>query len=60
VIGELGADVADAAADVGPHVAAWQAEWQGLDRRVVPMLVLPDGYLSRGLGALARLADMAS
>ncbi len=25
---------------------------------MVPMLVLPDGYVSRGLGALKRLADM--
>jgi predicted DsbA family dithiol-disulfide isomerase len=40
-------------------VAAWREAWLGLERRVVPMLVLPDGYVSRGLGALARLADLA-
>lgn len=33
----------------------WQREWEGLERRIVPMMRLPDGTLSRGLGALARL-----
>jgi predicted DsbA family dithiol-disulfide isomerase len=37
----------------------WREEWMRLDRRLVPMLVLPDGYVSRGLGALARLADLS-
>jgi predicted DsbA family dithiol-disulfide isomerase len=50
----------DGDADGEGRRAAWQGEWEGLERRVVPMLVLPDGYVSRGLGALARLADLAS
>jgi 2-hydroxychromene-2-carboxylate isomerase len=37
-------------------VDEWRSAWLGLDRRLVPMLVLPDGTVSRGLGALARLA----
>ena len=45
----------------GAQVAArWREEWLGLGRTVVPMLVLPDGYVSRGLGALARLAALAT
>ena len=40
--------------------ADWQAQWSAFDRRLVPMLVLPDGYVSRGLGALERLADLAA
>lgn len=36
---------------------AWQTQWRDLGRPVVPMMVLPDGYVSRGLGALARLID---
>ncbi len=40
-----------------PHVAArWREEWLALPRAIVPILVMPDGYLSRGLGALDRLA----
>jgi len=35
----------------------WRSEWLGFDRPVVPMLVLPSGTVSRGLGALKRLAD---
>ncbi len=38
--------------------AGWQREWDGFEKKVVPMLVLPDGYVSRGLGGLKRLADM--
>lgn len=33
----------------------WQHEWEGFERRIVPMMQLPDGKLSRGLGTLARL-----
>jgi 2-hydroxychromene-2-carboxylate isomerase len=36
---------------------AWQQEWQGIERAIVPMLVLADSSISRGLGALRRLAD---
>jgi predicted DsbA family dithiol-disulfide isomerase len=46
-------------ADAERRVEGWRSEWLRLERRVVPMLVLPDGYVSRGLGALARLADLA-
>lgn len=35
--------------------AQWQREWQSFDRRIVPMMQLPDGKLSRGLGVLTRL-----
>ena len=38
--------------------AGWRDEWLALERRLVPMMILPDGYVSRGLGALARLADL--
>jgi 2-hydroxychromene-2-carboxylate isomerase len=37
----------------------WQSEFEELPRPVTPTLVLPDGYISRGLGALARLAALA-
>jgi predicted DsbA family dithiol-disulfide isomerase len=42
-----------------PVVTDWREAWLGLERPMVPMLVLPDGYVSRGLGALARLADLS-
>ena len=38
----------------------WQDEYDSLPRPVTPTLVLPDGYVSRGLGALARLAELAT
>lgn len=41
------------------RAAEWREQWLGLEKRIVPMLVLPDGYVSRGLGALKRLADLA-
>jgi hypothetical protein len=45
----------------GVEVArAWQHEFDSLERPITPTLVLPDGYASRGLGALSRLADYAS
>ena len=42
-----------------PTAEQWRSEWLGFDRSLVPMLVLPDGTVSRGLGALKRLADFA-
>lgn len=33
----------------------WQREWDGFERRIVPMMRLGDGKLSRGRGALMRL-----
>jgi predicted DsbA family dithiol-disulfide isomerase len=51
----LGAD------DRAPGVAReWQEGFDALPRPVTPTLVLPDGYVSRGLGALARLADLVA
>ena len=38
----------------------WQAAFESLPHPITPTLVLPDGYVSRGLGALARLADLAT
>lgn len=42
-----------------PTAARWHDEWMALPRPIVPVMVLPDGYVSRGLGALARLARSA-
>ena len=39
---------------------SWQSEFAALPRPVTPTMVLPDGYISRGLGALARLATLAA
>jgi 2-hydroxychromene-2-carboxylate isomerase len=36
----------------------WQDDFEALEGPVTPTMVLPDGYVSRGLGALARLADL--
>lgn len=57
VLQRLGAEPTEA---VSPLVSTWRGAWLHLDRYLVPMLVLPDGYVSRGLGALARLADLAA
>lgn len=38
----------------------WQAEFEALPKPITPSLVLPDGYVSRGLGALARLAGLVA
>ena len=38
----------------------WQAEFEALPKPITPSLLLPDGYVSRGLGALARLADLVA
>lgn len=49
----LGAGRAD------PDLAGqWRAAWQAATEPIVPVLVLADGYVSRGLGALARLAKL--
>jgi predicted DsbA family dithiol-disulfide isomerase len=37
----------------------WRNQWLGFDRPLVPILVLADGTVSRGLSALKRLADFA-
>lgn len=37
----------------------WREQWAALPSPLVPVMVLPDGYVSRGLGALTRLGDMA-
>jgi hypothetical protein len=42
----------------GSDADTWQREWLAFEKRMVPLLVLPDGYISRGLGALKRLADL--
>lgn len=39
--------------------AQWQSEWRGMTKPIVPTVVFPDGYVSRGLGALGRLARLA-
>jgi hypothetical protein len=38
----------------------WQDDFEALPRPITPTLVLPDGYISRGLGALARLAELVA
>ncbi len=37
--------------------AAWQREWEGLPEPIVPTMIIEHGYVSRGLGVLARLAS---
>jgi predicted DsbA family dithiol-disulfide isomerase len=47
------------AGPVDPTLAAkWRHGWLAAKNPIVPVLVLPDGYISRGLGALSRLAAM--
>lgn len=59
-ITEITGDIAGTGDDTGTAaVEAWRSEWLDFENRLVPMLVLPDGYVSRGLGALARLAKLA-
>jgi 2-hydroxychromene-2-carboxylate isomerase len=44
----------------GAKMQAWQTEWSDMERAVVPTMVLPNGKLSRGMGALIRLGDMTA
>jgi predicted DsbA family dithiol-disulfide isomerase len=55
VLRQLGAERLDA--DVARR---WQDEFEALPRPITPSLVLPDGYTSRGVGALTRLAKLAT
>ena len=56
VLGELGCPTAPPSATM----QWWHDEWLGFDRPMVPMVVLPEGTVSRGLGALKRLADLCT
>jgi predicted DsbA family dithiol-disulfide isomerase len=38
----------------------WQSEYEALPQPITPTLVLSDGYIARGLGALARLAALVA
>lgn len=54
-----GAAAAVFAGDEGAErQAEWQAEFDSWDKKIVPSVVLDDGYVSRGLGGLKRLAEM--
>lgn len=37
----------------------WRDTWLAFERPTVPMMVLPDSTVSRGLGSLERLAGFA-
>lgn len=54
VLGRLGCP----AVGPGDTMRGWQQEWEGMDRRVVPMMVLPGGRVWRGLDVLSCLAEM--
>lgn len=53
-LAQLGATITDTAT-----ADQWRAEWTALTEPIVPVMVLPDGYVSRGLGALTRLTKLA-
>ncbi|MAT06580.1 MAG: hypothetical protein CL424_16190 [Acidimicrobiaceae bacterium] len=42
---------------VSRSVATWQRQWEAPPRPIVPTMIIDQGYVSRGLGALARLAS---
>lgn len=42
------------------RASRWQSEFEALPRPITPSLVLPGGQVSRGLGALARLAELTA
>jgi 2-hydroxychromene-2-carboxylate isomerase len=44
----------------GETMRRWQRAWQGMDRRMVPMMVLPDGRVLRGTDVLSCLAEMTT
>jgi 2-hydroxychromene-2-carboxylate isomerase len=44
----------------GQAMRRWQHEWEALDPRVVPAIVLPEGQVCGGLDALSRLAELAA
>jgi len=52
-------DRLDAAGRNDATAGLWQEEFAALPKPVVPTVVLADGYVSRGLGGLARLAALA-
>ena len=54
-LGRLGADGRD-----DELALRWQDEYEALPRPITPTLLLPDGSVSRGLGALARLAEFVA
>ena len=56
VLGELDCP----AASPGATMHRWRDEWLGLEQPMVPMIVLPDGTVSRGLDALKWLADLGA
>jgi hypothetical protein len=56
VLGELDCPTASP----GATMHRWRDEWLGYERPIVPMIVLPDGTVSRGLGALKRLAGLGT
>ena len=56
VLGELGCPTAPPEATM----QRWRDEWLGFERPMVPMVVFPEGTVSRGLGALKRLADLGA
>lgn len=58
-VAELRALGLEVPAVASPLVEEWRRQWLGFERRLVPMLLLPDGEVSRGRGALRRLAEMA-
>jgi hypothetical protein len=51
-------DAMGLAASAPATARVWREQWLALDRPLVPIMVLPDGYVSRGLGALARLGEL--
>lgn len=62
VVAELARDAGFAMPEPGgpapAQVTSWRREWVKFESPIVPSIVLPDGYVSRGLGALKRLGDL--